>query len=294
MKHLWKIIAIFVVLGICLVTVGAVTGANTNGYYIDKNGLHLYSRTYSLIQERNLEEIYTIHIDAVEADVRFVQAEDYGLEIYSRDDSGLSFTCENGNLVINRCRGWHLDFMKFGQKNECVTIYLPENAQLDNVEIKSASGSIDIDAIQCKAFCANLVSGDVNIGNIEANDVAITTVSGTIEIKGGKANSFDFHLVSGNLRVSNLESGCLNADFTSGKADLSGMFTGNTKIHGVSGSVMLKVQGAEQHYNRRIEVLSGRITINGIRAGEGDVNYHADNMLDIKTISGNIDITFLQ
>lgn len=294
MKRFWIVIAILAVVGICFTVSGAVAGANVNGFYFDNNGLHMYSGETTLVQERELDAFYDIYIDVQSADIKFVQSDDYGFEFNSRVEQCFNYSYDNGALVITRPDGWYHDFMRFslGAEQEYITIFIPQSARLNDVEIKSVSGRIDIDAVQCSTFHVNQISGNTTIGSIIAGDVSMTATSGKIHITHGEANTFYFRLVSGNLTASYLESGGLNADLTSGKADLSGVFSGNTRVHAVSGSVKLTTRGTEQQYNRNIAVVSGHVSINGTKAGAGNVNYHAGNTLDISTVSGNISITF--
>jgi len=298
MRSFWKIMAILALVGVCFCAVGFATGANRNGFYIDRSGLQMNSKEYSLKQEKSIGAVSEIYVDVLAVDVRLAQAEDYGLEIYSRDDSDISYTQENGKLFIKQgdnFRNWRFNFMSFdiGLRKEYITIYLPEGAFLDAVDIKYASGRVNVDALKCKAFNLKQLSGDTVISNFNADEATMNTSSGSIELRNSKAGSFNIKLLSGSLTASGLETKGLKAELTSGDTVLSGVLTGSTQINTISGNVKLEIQGQEQQYNRNIEILSGRVKVNGSRSSAGSVNYSADNILDINVTSGNVDITFI-
>lgn len=72
----------------------------------------------------------------------------------------------------------------------------------DRIDCKSVSGDIDIDALYGYEFDAETVSGKVNIGVYDKTDIDINSISGTVNLILSKniGAEVDFSSVSGNIR----------------------------------------------------------------------------------------------
>jgi hypothetical protein len=293
MKTLWKITACAAVAGALLVSVGLLFGANTNGFYVDTNGVHVNSENqFTLVCKSDIDVISQINIDVASAHVRVIQADSYGFEIYGKDGR-FNYSFVNGRLEISQRHIFSIGFM-FKTPQEYVEIRLPQGAILDDVSMRIASGKIDVESLRCDTLDLRLTSGRANLVNVQTNTTVMRVTSGSIILNNAVSDSFNFALSSGNITANGLQSGGLHATATSGNINLSGVFYGNTTANVTSGRIRVDVDGIEQDYNRVINVTSGRVNVNSVRSGSGNVNYNAQNTLDISAISGNIDISFLQ
>lgn len=296
MKSIWSKIIIVGVVGLCLAGTGMAMGANGNGFYIDKNGLHMYSGKYTLVKETNINTISEIRIDTLSANIKLIVADDYGFEIYGREDVGFSYSYENGRLVIEEQKDVASFFMVgIGWQQSYINIYLPNSARLNLVEIKNTSGRINIDGLNCQTLTMKQSSGKTEINRLIADSVTMQNSSGRIEINNSSAQTFDFRMLSGNIIATDLNSESLKMEITSGTARLGGIFNGDSTIKVGSGSVTMDINGAERDFDRSVKVTSsGHVSINGIKTNSGNIDNHAGNILDVRVTSGHVNLNFLR
>jgi len=291
MKRDLKVIIMLVAVITSLAFAGIAVSAS--GLYIDNNCLKVSTGGYTFIKETNIGVVTSIRIDVATADVRFIKADKYGFEIrYQEAGAGFNYSLKNGVLVIEQRNEFKISLLSLLLNRDYVYVYLPENAMLEAADIINCSGTISIERLSCAKLFIKQASGCVDISNLKADDATVKSTSGKVTVIDGAAKYFDFFLTSGSLVADGLDSKGLRAELISGKVDLKGSFTGNTTLYCTTGTVRLCINGAEKDYNRNISVLVGSILVNNKKVGAGNVHYKADNMLDIKTITGNVEIIY--
>lgn len=290
MKKFWIIILCVAILGAGLMIGGFVLGADTN-IYIDESGFSIENEDdYQTESHRDTQEISAIEIDTASSDIEIIPSDEYGFDITGKS---LIYSFKDGKLKIvqkNTIFKWRL--FGFYTQNDTIKIYLPGNANLESVNIRTASGKIRVTDLNADVINIGLVSGQTTMRSIVADTITLASTSGNIDITGASASRFDCVLTSGELTMSKIESDGFSADLTSGNASLAGDFRGDNRIKLTSGNVNIDMLGKKSDYSRFISVISGSVYIDGERANGNDSNTGALNSLDIDVTSGSVKISF--
>ena len=290
MKKVWIIMLCVAVVGICLMVGGFVLGADTN-IYISDNGLSFENENDIQVTSRHdIDTIVEIDVDTAAADIEVIPSDEYGFEIRGRS---LTYSFENGRLNIEQERRiftWRL----FGlyTENDSVKIYLPEDAYLESIHLKTSSGRINAEKLSANLLFIGVTSGKTVLQELNVSQFHATCTSGTLEIRDMTADSSNITMTSGGLTVTDIISNSFTADITSGNATLSGDFNGENNIKTTSGSIKMDLLDPKTEYSRFINVTSGSVYIDGHKETGTDSNTGADNSLVITVTSGNVRLNF--
>ena len=138
---------------ICFVS-GVFAGAKS-GVFISRRGIELEGSAYS--DERyGISQIKDIEIEADDAKVEIKPSQDdtFGYSVtYEDTHSTPQVTVDNGKIRIEEKTSggfWILDFgfaALFENRENVVTVYVPEKAALDTVKIDTSNGKVTADAL---------------------------------------------------------------------------------------------------------------------------------------------------
>ena len=179
MKKFWFYLLICAVSGIILMGAGYAMGGSTDGFYIDRNGLHTGAGRNNIEStEQKFDRISNIYINTSSAIVNIASGE-YGISITNNREPEIKYSIDNdGTLRITQTgTSWYI--FNFGiRRSNSVTVYLPQDAVLGVVDIESTSGNVSIRQVVCDDFRLKLSSGDSTIENITAkNQISVRTRS---------------------------------------------------------------------------------------------------------------------
>lgn len=104
---------------------------------------------------------------------------------------------EYGNLNIRCCDSEH----HIRAHDKDLTVRLPQDKQLEDFEIQSASSDIEIQTLLADEFKAEGASGSLRAAALGANSASVKTVSGDIHIAGSIAEEVDLESVSGSMEI---------------------------------------------------------------------------------------------
>ena len=304
MKIIWKIIIIVIIVGLLLSVVGFFTGASRIIYF-SRSGVQVSGGEISQITETNLEQFRSVSVDVGFSDVEFVNSDSFGIDLYGIDMEWL-WTLEDGKLNIthNRSAQLHvvnLNFVTAGRNY--VKIFLPADAELENVTIKTSSGDIKLGSFRADNVDIRSSFGDATLNNITSNHLQVDLNSGRFtgtNLSTGKldfksqfgnghfqsvtANSFKAESSSGDLRFTGctfgefdatnrfgdiiaggLVSSRTNIQASSGDVRITGDLSGETIIHTDFGDTKLTLSRDKDEYSYNISVRFGNITYDGVR-----------------------------
>ena len=239
------------------------------------------------------ETFKTIEISADSADIEVVRGDDYGFAYISSRGKTTGWSNENGKLTIhqkNRSIFLNLAFL-FGRNS--IRVVVPASAGLTSTNIQVASGKITVSDIACAAIQTDAVSGNTTLDGIDVEVLKISATSGNIRLNNCRAGELEARLISGNLDADAMDTVATDISLTSGNAAVAGNFLGSNKLTAVSGDITLLVDGQKTKYNRKISVISGSVTIDGVPTqSEIYENASSKNAFDISVTSGNVRISF--
>ncbi|MDR0914345.1 MAG: DUF4097 domain-containing protein [Oscillospiraceae bacterium] len=291
-KKFRLICLVFAIVGICLATIGFLTGGNTQSY-IDLNGIHFEKFETQTISNNPIGEFYDIEIDVSSAKVSVLRGDDYKIEIENTAVPAISYKLEGKKLVVSQGKDfiWYLFFGGFTSNS--VNIYVPEDAQINTVTSDMSAGSINVNDITCDYFYSNLTSGSVHINNVAATEFKSEMTSGSLTVDGLESDNMDVSLTSGKVEAKNVTTRELfNFDMTSGYMSLEGKLNGKIKSNITSGSADLFLQGNAADYSRVINVTSGSVKVNGLKQEGSFISPSAKNSVEIDMTSGSFNIQF--
>lgn len=143
--------------------------------------------------------------------------------------------------------------------------------------VKSSSGDLDLNEINSVQLYASTMSGDVEANNLEAQNLTLKSASGDVNTRNVHSNIMDLSSLSGDVDIIHLKSGECKIRSTSGEVDINDITMNNADVTAVSGD--LKLTGVIGD-GLRASSTSGNVTV--------DVNVkrcHASSK------SGNVDVT---
>jgi DUF4097 and DUF4098 domain-containing protein YvlB len=305
MKNIWKLIAIAIATGLVLSIIGISMGASRT-LYLSNTGIHIAGGGESRITELDLGYFNSIFIDASFSDVEFVAADKYGVDIRGYDMEW-HWTLEGEILTISHERRSRIQILNFGLSSNSnrsyVKVYLPRDAELENVAIKSGSGNVKLGNFRADSVEITNSFGDVELYNaksdhlmIDMNSVNFTgsninvqslfynnrfgngrfqTVSaerftaesnsGDLELTGCVFGEISITSSFGKITANDIVSSRADIQANSGDISLNGDFTGETIIQSNFGNVKLSTSGEKEEYSYDISAKFGRITLDGER-----------------------------
>lgn len=231
----------------------------------------------SKIAEISQEDITTITYSQEFEDVENLDFEIKYAQIYVKAGETLKIEADkvNDDWKINK-DGKTLKISNVGKSwninNEIpiLVIYLPEELQLNKVEIESGAGETNIEYLNSKSIELNLGAGKVSINNIASEKASIECGAGEVIIKNADLT---------NVR---LEAGI-------GRLEYSGYIRGISNIECGIGELDLNLAGGEI-YSISAEKGIGEITINGESIKKDAVVGNGENKIDIEGGIGAIKV----
>lgn len=274
---------IIISIGLILAILGGALGAGNTFAAMVQNGRfswgwsenQMANQSKELVNfDSGFEGVESIAVDlkytelvfeATKEDVYYVQA----------DRVVKGFTCEekDGRLIIkdNLSRN-------FRNNRSKVTVFIPENAKLKEVELEVGAGSVNVDDI-----LADKLTIDLGAGRFEGNKIT----SDKAEISVG----------AGEMTVNNFSTKDVTMDCGAGRIDLKGNIDGDADISCGIGEIKVSLLNGESDYNYDIDCGIGNVNVGNQSFGGMSNNKKIDNNAD-KTIRveggvGNIRIDFI-
>lgn len=275
-------------------------------------GIHFGTVTGMLYQYDNAQ-LYTAGPVECTGDVKNIELHWISgeIDIQTHDGNTISVSeTANRDLKPEEVMRWYLDGdtlrVQFGQSGgmrfvnltKRLTVYLPEELELDALWVDSVSAGATLNAVRAENLRMDSVSGDLKLEDVTiARSLEIETTSGSI--KGnllGELKSLEIDTTSGTTDISAEGIGTFYVDTTSGgvtlrlrKAPDSG------KVDTVSGSVALYLP-QDSGFTARFDSVSGRFLsdiattqrLGTFTAGNGE------SRLDFDTTSGSVRIRILE
>ena len=153
-----------------------------------------------------------------------------------------------------------------------ITIYLPEDVELEEADIQVGAGIVDVTGLIAKNVEFSFGAGNVNMQNI--------TVKNNAKIECGAGQAI---IKNSELANANIEAGV-------GKLVYSGDLTGNTQIDCGVGDVELELTGDAEKYAIHTEKGIGDIKINDSSVANDSTIGNGENEIDIEGGVGSVDI----
>ena len=224
MSKLYKIIIILAITGIILCGIGFVGGGYL-GMYMDKTGWHPYTRQ-GQVASQTFDDVKKIDVKGKDGRIEVIEGERF--EVLTRYYSNApEITFNNGILTVRSARNTTWLNIGFNFRSEKITVKIPENADLERLNIENDNGSIYIsNKMFAKNFSVYNDNGSIEIEDITSENAVIQNKNGSIALtdfasvigdvsnKNGSIKLFNFATVEG--KISN-QNGSITGDDIKGK-----------------------------------------------------------------------------
>ena len=307
MKLIWKLVIIAVVAGLALSAMGMALGAS-RALYWSKNGIVTDIEDRTVISHPDLGYVKSIEINAKFADVRIVESDAFGLEIFGREEewkwelSGDALRIEN----MPRGRIQVFDFNWIDHRSDYVKVFIPAGAEFEKVVLKSDSGDAVLGGFTANETQINVKFGDVSLksaksdrlsvdmgsGDFSCEELAAKTLSyknkfgegkfkavsadkftaenesGDLELTGCAFSDTDISVKFGGVKAKDIKSSKTYISSESGDVSLEGDFTGETVIRNKFGDINLTAARAREFYSYDISARFGVVRFGDDRMGD--------------------------
>lgn len=304
-KKLSIIITILIIVGSILILVGLGMGTR-KGVYFSETGMHIIGEEMQEKKQEVLEPIKAIEINVEELNIVFEEADSYTVEtgIYE-EESQVDWKIENNVLKINekqksKFRFFSFDFRSlYGGQAPYLKIYLPKDAQLDqvsitindsnliipkldskeltienkygkielekiktnNAQIKMQDGRIQAKEITAQEFILNNKYGKINLNDINTQVLQIEAEDGKVELEKIKTEKMNIKSKYGKIIGKEIQTSNSKIEAKDGSIDLEGDFTADTEIISTYGEVKLELKKERSYYNLNLDTKYGKITL---------------------------------
>lgn len=91
--------------------------------------------------------------------------------------------------------------IEFSQGEGKVTVTVPKDQEIEEVEVECKSGNVAVDGVKLKKADLETLSGNLRVQNSKLSDVSLLLVSGNLNIKQTEIIQGIAHLTSGNFTM---------------------------------------------------------------------------------------------
>ena len=176
------------------------------------------------------DSVKNLDIDWTSGNINFEYHDEDTVEISEKsrkklsEDKKMRWWLDDGTLRIRFAKKG-ISFFSWGfDQNKELTVKLPEGISLEDVNIDSTSGDVNIPSLQAQMLTLDVVSGDIRLNLSGAGELKMSSVSGNVEATLDKVCSAEIDTTSGDVKLSAPGLEKLDIDVTTGDvtAALSG------------------------------------------------------------------------
>lgn len=188
----------------------------------------------------------------------------------------LKFQCfvKNGELNIKAFEG----ITDTDDSDNTVTLYIPDGASIEEVEIELGAGTVDIDKLTAGSISFDVGAGKVNVDNMDAHKVSAELGAGKIDINGTAMDA--------------------EIDIDMGSFKWTGNISRNVELSCDMGSVDIGLKEDEKGHNYKISCSAGKVAVGGKEytsvSGDMDIDNGAPGTFDIDCSMGKVNIYFTE
>ncbi|SHH95825.1 Putative adhesin [Clostridium collagenovorans DSM 3089] len=295
-KKLVRLAGLLIVSGLILSIIGFVSGGNKDILW--KDGKLTIGNSEKVQVNRDLDKFTDMDLNLSFSDIEVIKSDKYAIELnYFGDVNDIEFKVENEKLIVTDEGKSGLRFninLNLSASDSIVKVYVPQDAEFNNLNISSSSGSIKLNEINSKKTNLSCDFGNVNIENLTSDSIEIEAKSGKVKGKNIKAKDFISKSDFGDIVLENVETELMKTNAKSGEVSLNNVVTDKF----ISESDFGGIKGVKIDSNELLVVAkSGDINLDGTFRGSNVIKNNFGDTT-IKTAlpkndySYNIDMSF--
>lgn len=230
-------------------------------------GIDIYEESKETKQEIissdiiDITELENLDIDLTECKLKIKKGETLKVE-YNKNDS--DFECVlNGKTLKIEDNGVHINWFNLSEMQSNITIYIPENIELNKVDIELGAADTDIEYLNCEELKINTGAGRCYIQNLITQDAKIECGAGETVIEESTIDT-------------------IKLDGGVGKTTITGEITKNADIDSGVGKLEVNLIGNDNYYKIKANTGLGNFTIDNKKVtdnqtiGTGDIDIEID------------------
>ncbi len=212
------------------------------------------------------------------------------VNILEVDIGAADFRIEKGEKLFVESNLKHLTFRQIGKRlvlgeksfgsksynGAFITIYIPEDTELDEIDISTGAGKFTADFLSARSIDLEFGAGDVNIGELYASD--------EVDIDGGTGQ---ITIGAGSMRN-------LQLDMGMGALYLTSEIKGNGELNLGVGEARITLLGSRDDYAVELEKGIGEIRFDGEVISNGNTFGNGSNRIEIEGGIGSVSVEFSQ
>jgi DUF4097 and DUF4098 domain-containing protein YvlB len=287
-------------------TTMVLSGCNYSYSFNNSNQLRMEDAKEFKIDKTRSEPIKQINIDSRLGDIEIIKDDNYYVEInYRYFNEKPSYKLENGTLSFNDSKAFPNSYsINFDIKNK-IKIYLPEDADLSQINISTASGDVYLSDLQTEKLKVSVAYGDLALKKAAAKESDISMSSGSSNINDFNTDTLDYSNSYGNADFTDINT--INSDsegdykikisMSSGDADLDTIRSKSLEISNSYGNITgkgMSINGFEADLSSGdLKISKSDIEDADISNSYGDVDLSLtgdskDYSLDLSTSYGSV------
>lgn len=272
------------------------------------------------------ENIETLDIENTVTKIIIKRGESFSMDYHEDVKNPYTVTSNDGTLKISLKNKTHLPFQPMfkGLKaaKYTITITIPntvkkleistlsgvtlENIDLEDIDIKTVNGNVSLNSVSASSAKISVGNGSIIAEKTDISDsITADTTNGEILFTDFSCKTIDLTTTNGRIisknvtALKNMTLHSVNGDIISDKVSAENyhaqIVNGEVKgtllcpyIHAqtTNGNIELSITGAQADYRVSVSYTNGKANIADKLDGE--------NSLSVKTVNGNINVTFVQ
>lgn len=211
------------------------------------------------------EDILALDMEIGAADIRIITGDALSVQT----DNPYITASEKHNTLVIREKSHVADL-----DSSTLTICIPEDMVLQDADIATGAGKLEIEALRCRELDLELGAGMAEIQYVEAEKSA--------DIEGG----------AGQIIIHDSAMRNLNFDMGVGKAEIFADLSGRSEISAGIGNLALTIPASLADYTITAESGIGRIEVDGMHIIGNETLGTGENRIELEGGIGNINVYF--
>ncbi|SHO44046.1 DUF4097 family beta strand repeat-containing protein [Anaerocolumna xylanovorans] len=286
---------------------GTADAGKRNGEGYRENVTKSYDNSTKADEEKSDKEItantyagLNLIVDGICADINVQKSTDGKINIRYENNGNERqwqmyefYSYQKGNTVYAGIRRIGKAVFLFNYKQSSININIEVPEDMGDVNLKTASGSIQVSDVTVERMLAGTASGDLKAEDVTAKFLSLKSASGDIEARNITADIIDNSSLSGDLECENIKTSECKISSTSGDVEINEFAMNHADISSLSGDIEIPHVTGE---DLRVSSISGSVSLGvnvnrcyiSSKSGDIEVKCNGDLILESGNISGDI------
>ncbi len=286
------------ILGVIMVGVAILLGASSY-LAINSSGFHF--------ERSEMGEIIT---ENVSEDISVISIDDYALgeiKVTSGEQATITYPSNyvhmyesKGSLNITakqqRIGFVLLDidrlFWNWKEQERSVIITLPEDHNIEILDIDANAGDIDIENLVIESVSVVSNVGKVDITNLQSHDTTVLSSVADVDITNLQTWWLDVAGHVGDISITDSEIEKITGEQNTGDFDIENTISSDIDVNGNLGEISIELVGDPADYTIKAEVDLGKFSLDGQEIPTPTVQGEGANKIDVRLNTGDVGVEF--